>query len=108
MGEPPIESPALDPTELDLLLVPAVALDLGRRRCGHGMGFYDRYIARARVRQSDRVAFRTIGLGLSEQREEEVPMEEHDELLDAVLFPDAEAVVPEAASEEQHVGDVHA
>lgn len=32
----------IDPTDLDLLLVPAVALDLARRRCGQGMGFYDR------------------------------------------------------------------
>mmetsp|Transcript_36019 Transcript_36019/g.84462 ORF Transcript_36019/g.84462 Transcript_36019/m.84462 type:complete len:219 (+) Transcript_36019:86-742(+) len=88
--EPPAaDETKADPTVLDLLLVPAVALDLARRRCGHGMGFYDRYIARAKGRPAAARRLQTIGLGLLEQREEEVVTEAHDELLDGVVFPDA-------------------
>eukprot|EP00913_Durusdinium_trenchii_P022563 g21194.t1 len=87
--------PRIEATDLDLLLVPAVALDLGRRRCGQGMGFYDRYIQRARRdRPPERLPLRTIGIGLLEQRQEEVPCEEHDELLDGVIFPDGSAFAP--------------
>eukprot|EP00931_Biecheleriopsis_adriatica_P057240 TRINITY_DN33953_c0_g1_i1.p1 TRINITY_DN33953_c0_g1~~TRINITY_DN33953_c0_g1_i1.p1 ORF type:complete len:234 (-),score=56.14 TRINITY_DN33953_c0_g1_i1:14-685(-) len=91
--EPPEHFPRVEPTDLDLLLVPAVALDMARRRCGQGMGFYDRYIQRARQRPAgvERLPLRTIGIGLSEQLEEEVPCEAHDELLDGVVFPHCEA-----------------
>ncbi|CAK9026737.1 unnamed protein product [Durusdinium trenchii] len=93
--EPPETFPRIEATDLDLLLVPAVALDLGRRRCGQGMGFYDRYIQRARRdRPPERLPLRTIGIGLLEQRQEEVPCEEHDELLDGVIFPDGSAFAP--------------
>ncbi|CAL1163159.1 unnamed protein product [Cladocopium goreaui] len=81
--EPPESFPRIEPWDLDLLLVPAVALDLARRRCGQGMGFYDRYIQRAR-QGAERGRLRTIGVALTEQLCEEVPSEAHDELLDAV------------------------
>mmetsp|Transcript_90888 Transcript_90888/g.256744 ORF Transcript_90888/g.256744 Transcript_90888/m.256744 type:complete len:228 (+) Transcript_90888:227-910(+) len=89
--EPPADNNQADPTKLDMILVPAVALDVARRRCGHGMGFYDRYIARARAGGR----CHTIGLGLLEQREASVPTEEHDEPLDGVLFPDLEVLQEE-------------
>mmetsp|Transcript_48140 Transcript_48140/g.112578 ORF Transcript_48140/g.112578 Transcript_48140/m.112578 type:complete len:218 (+) Transcript_48140:49-702(+) len=90
--EPPVEAKTqAEPSMLDLLLVPAVALDLCRRRCGQGMGFYDRYIVRARARPDSARRLLTVGLGLEQQREAEVPIEAHDELLDGVVFPDAEA-----------------
>merc|ERR1711933_267347 len=91
--EPPADNPKAEPAEIDLILVPAVALDLERRRCGHGAGFYDPYIERARggTRPDGCGPCRAVGVGLIEQREEVVPIEEHDELLDGVIFPDAEA-----------------
>ena len=92
--EPPEHFPRADPWDLDLMLVPAVALDLARRRCGQGMGFYDRYVQRAKQRPDGSRPLRTIGLGLLQQRQEEVPCEPHDELLDAVVFPDCD-VFPE-------------
>jgi len=55
------------------------------------MGFYDRYIERMRARPDSANPCYTIGIGLNEQREEEIPSEDHDQLLDAVIFPDAEA-----------------
>merc|ERR1712039_187149 len=90
--EPSADNAQIEPRDLDLLLVPAVALNLSWRRCGHGMGFYDRYIARTRTETAEGKRCRTIGLGLSEQLEEGIPEEEHDEPLDAVFFPDAESV----------------
>ena len=96
--EPPEHFPKVEPRELDLLLVPAVALDLSRRRCGQGMGFYDRYVQRAKQRPAGSRPLRTIGLGLLQQRQKEVPCEPHDELLDAVVFPDCD-VLPEEAPE---------
>eukprot|EP00434_Breviolum_minutum_P039428 symbB.v1.2.035014.t1/scaffold4629.1/size37219/1 len=94
--EPPETFPRIDPEKLDLLLVPAVALDLKRRRCGQGMGFYDRYIERARKGAASGHRLRTIGLGLLEQRcPDAVPCDAHDELLDAVIFPDCEAFAEE-------------
>ncbi|CAE7743635.1 unnamed protein product [Symbiodinium necroappetens] len=88
--EPPEHFPKVEPWDLDLLLVPAVALDLSRRRCGQGMGFYDRYVQRAKQRPDGSRPLRTIGLGLLQQRQDEVPCESHDELLDAVVFPDCD------------------
>eukprot|EP00929_Paragymnodinium_shiwhaense_P077791 TRINITY_DN40137_c0_g1_i2.p1 TRINITY_DN40137_c0_g1~~TRINITY_DN40137_c0_g1_i2.p1 ORF type:complete len:264 (+),score=61.20 TRINITY_DN40137_c0_g1_i2:78-869(+) len=85
----------VEATELDFLVVPAVALDLCRRRCGHGMGFYDRYIQRAKARSADRPPLRAVGVGLKEQREAEVPVDDHDVILDGVVFPDDEAIAPE-------------
>eukprot|EP00435_Cladocopium_sp_Y103_P041777 s407_g11.t1 len=98
--EPPETFPRIEPYDLDLLLVPAVALDLARRRCGQGMGFYDRYIQRARQGTAEKGRLRTIGVALAEQRCEEVPSEAHDELLDAVIFPDCEAFAEEAEATE--------
>jgi len=90
--EPSAEKPQVQPKDLDLLFVPAVALNLSRRRCGHGMGFYDRYIARTRAEADAKKRCQTVGLALSEQMEEGIPEEEHDEPLDAVFFPDAESL----------------
>merc|ERR1719499_322821 len=100
--EPPVDSPAVEPSDLDLLLVPAVALDLARRRCGHGAGFYDRYIERARAgRRAGGGRCRTIGVGLAEQLEEAVPEESHDERLDGVVFPDVEAMADDERPEKE-------
>mmetsp|Transcript_43992 Transcript_43992/g.116345 ORF Transcript_43992/g.116345 Transcript_43992/m.116345 type:complete len:210 (-) Transcript_43992:16-645(-) len=86
--EPPVDSVRADPKELDVIFVPAVAVDLARRRCGHGKGFYDRYLVRAREREGP---FHAIGIVLQEQVVEEVVTGEHDELLDGVIAPEVES-----------------
>ena len=45
--EPPLASPQLEPPEVDLILVPAVACDQRGYRLGYGGGFYDRMFSAA-------------------------------------------------------------
>ncbi|NPA49330.1 MAG: 5-formyltetrahydrofolate cyclo-ligase [Thermodesulfobacteria bacterium] len=76
--EPPAQNPEIQAEELDLIVVPGVAFDLRGGRLGYGGGFYDRLFAKApRVKR--------IGLAYSCQVAEELPLEEHDVLLHALV-----------------------
>lgn len=66
--------------ELDLVLVPGVAFDLRGGRVGHGGGHYDRLMTENGCRRSFKV-----GLAYDFQVLPEVPLEDHDVLLDAVV-----------------------
>ncbi len=70
-GEP------IDPQVIDLIIVPAVALDPQGHRLGRGKGFYDRLL-------STTEAF-TIGVVMECQVVDNVPCEPHDISLNAVI-----------------------
>lgn len=85
--EPPADAPVVDPTTLELVLVPLVAFDARCNRMGRGKAYYDRAFAflGSRERPSRPVM---IGLAHSLQRVASLPVEAHDVVLDAVVTPD--------------------
>lgn len=80
----------LTTASIDCVIVPAVAFDRSCLRLGQGKGFYDTYLQKlgeARAAKGLSPAI-TIGLGLSEQLVESVPVDAHDVPLDFVCLPD--------------------
>jgi len=76
---------------LDIIIIPGVAFDLTGRRLGHGKGYYDRYITNlkdTRYATDQQSAFPSlVALALTPQIVDQVPTEEHDQLMTHVLFP---------------------
>lgn len=77
----PMDAALLSTAELGayapLVLVPVVAFDRKLYRIGYGKGYYDRFLAN--------VPFVRFGLAYAMQFFEEIPQEEHDQQLDAVI-----------------------
>lgn len=67
---PPETAPLIEPDELDLIIVPALAYDRYGCRIGYGGGYYDRYLCGIQ-------AF-TVGLARERLMKETVPREPHD------------------------------
>ena len=78
IGEPVGDS--VDPSCLELIIVPAVALDPQRNRLGRGKGFYDRLLSAS--------ICPTIGVVCDFQLVDEVPVEPHDRPLDCIVTSD--------------------
>ena len=78
IGEP--VGDGVDPSCLELIIVPAVALDAHRNRLGRGKGFYDRLLSTT--------SCPTIGVACDFQLVDEVPVEPHDRPLDCVVTSD--------------------
>ncbi|NLJ40699.1 MAG: 5-formyltetrahydrofolate cyclo-ligase [Clostridiales bacterium] len=70
---------AVDPLELDLVLIPGLGFDRGFNRLGHGKGYYDRFLSKL---SKDTLK---IGLAFSIQIVEEVPIGSHDIPLDIII-----------------------
>eukprot|EP00602_Paraphysomonas_sp_CaronLab_P005067 CAMPEP_0185032668 /NCGR_PEP_ID=MMETSP1103-20130426/20931_1 /TAXON_ID=36769 /ORGANISM="Paraphysomonas bandaiensis, Strain Caron Lab Isolate" /LENGTH=131 /DNA_ID=CAMNT_0027568647 /DNA_START=191 /DNA_END=586 /DNA_ORIENTATION=+ len=76
-------------TAIDLVLVPGVAFDRNCGRVGHGRGYYDCFLealSEANISRQRRVPL-TVGLGFDDQLLDEVPLDEHDRVLDFVATP---------------------
>jgi 5-formyltetrahydrofolate cyclo-ligase len=79
----------VDPSEIDLVVVPGLAFGRDGSRLGYGKGHFDRYLAR----MGDRAT--RVGIGFAAQLLDSVPQQAGDEPMDVVVT-DAETVrVPE-------------
>lgn len=78
---------------LDLVVMPGVAFTRGGGRCGHGMGYYDKYLHAYFNRFPDRIKTNKtslIALAFKEQivNDEQLALDPHDYPLDLVLTSD--------------------
>jgi 5-formyltetrahydrofolate cyclo-ligase len=73
------EDADLDPTWPDVIVVPGLAFTVDGKRCGQGGGWYDRFLPLVRP---DAV---TIGVCFAAQIVVDLPTDEHDVLLQAVV-----------------------
>lgn len=75
--EEPTGENTVNPSEIDLIIVPAVAFDRDGSRLGRGKGFYDRLLADTKAA--------TIGIGYDFQLVDELPVEAHDVPMNMVV-----------------------
>ncbi|MBO4965419.1 MAG: 5-formyltetrahydrofolate cyclo-ligase [Muribaculaceae bacterium] len=75
--EEPQGDDIVDPSELELIIVPAVAYDRRGNRLGRGKGFYDRLLATTKATK--------IGVAYDFQLMDELPAEPHDVPMDFVV-----------------------
>ena len=82
-AEEPIDGAPIEPSSIDVILTPAVAVDRSGGRVGYGGGFYDRFLPRTRA-DALRVA-----VVLAEQLvDEELPGGRFDLRVDAIVTPE--------------------
>ena len=75
--EEPTGNDTVNPSELELIIVPAVAFDKKGNRLGRGKGFYDRLLQTTKATK--------IGVGYDFQLLDELPSEPHDVPMDMVI-----------------------
>lgn len=69
----------IQPSALDLVIVPGVAFDMAGGRLGNGAGYYDRFL------RSVRPDCILVGVGFHGQLVEQVPIDAHDIYMDVVI-----------------------
>ncbi|MBV9054939.1 MAG: 5-formyltetrahydrofolate cyclo-ligase, partial [Hyphomicrobiales bacterium] len=79
LSQPFAEAALADP---DIMLVPLAAFDRDCGRIGYGKGYYDGAIWRQKEKGKPP---RTLGLAFACQEVEKVPLEPHDQRLEAIL-----------------------
>ena len=77
--EPHPDSPILSPTEVDLILVPAIACNYQGYRLGYGGGFYDRMLS-----SPEWLSIKTVGIVFDFAYLPELPVEPWDTKLHGV------------------------
>lgn len=80
-GIPEPRGPRVEPREGDLLVVPVLGFDSEMSRIGQGKGHYDALIARMRA---EHPYVPIVGLAFLVQQVDRLPVEPHDQRLDAV------------------------
>jgi 5-formyltetrahydrofolate cyclo-ligase len=91
-SEPAPSAVEANPGDLDVIVVPAIAIDPTGHRIGYGAGFYDRTIARYAPPAV------TIGVAFDFQLVAEVPFTEHDVRLAHVVTDEREMAAEEAGT----------
>lgn len=79
--QPAEDTPAAERHDLSAIVVPGVAFDLEGNRLGFGGGYYDRLLGGGHPRPP------AIGLAYDEQVFDEVPHEDRDQPVDALVTP---------------------
>lgn len=75
--EEPTGNDITDPSDIELVVVPAVAYDKKGRRLGRGKGFYDRFLSQTKATK--------VGVGYEFQLVDELPVEPHDIPMDIIV-----------------------
>lgn len=83
--EEPQGDSTVDPDDIELMIIPAVAFDRRGNRLGRGKGFYDRLLQSTRATK--------IGVGYEFQLLDELPAEEHDIPVDMVITQTSTIVI---------------
>lgn len=83
--EEPTGGNTVDPSEIELIVVPAVAYDRKGNRLGRGKGFYDRLLKSTKATK--------IGVGYEFQLYDELPTEPHDVGMDMVITQSTTVIV---------------
>lgn len=78
-----VEAKHLQPSDLDLIMVPGVAFDRTGGRTGHGKGYYDKLLEHAPLQTP------LVALGFECQMFESIPMDQHDIYMDKVITESA-------------------
>ena len=76
--EPTATTP-VEPSEIDVMVVPGVAFTPNGARCGRGKGFYDKYLSREGFRAH------TIGVCYPCQVVDELPTDKYDKMVEKVV-----------------------
>lgn len=83
--EEPTGTDVVDPSEIELVVVPAVAYDRKGNRLGRGKGFYDRFLQTTKATK--------VGVGYEFQLVDEVPVEPHDVGMDIIITQSSTIIV---------------
>lgn len=75
--EEPTGENTVNPDEIEMIVVPAVAYDRKGNRLGRGKGFYDRLLSTTKATK--------VGVGYEFQIFDEIPVEPHDVKMDIVI-----------------------
>jgi 5-formyltetrahydrofolate cyclo-ligase len=75
----PLDTPLVEPWEIDLMVVPGVAFTNDGARMGRGKGFYDKYMSHCDFRAHK------VGVCFREQLVDNIPTEPHDIRMDCII-----------------------
>jgi len=73
----------IEPSEIDLAVIPGVAFDIRRNRIGYGAGYYDRFLKKLSV------SCMKIGVAYEIQIADELPIDRYDVPLNMIITENA-------------------